>query len=331
MGGVKQSDCEITGKRAGISPLAVGSLLCLAAAMLYASVYVCLRYLSHGDSSTWALCVKESVSVVLVGPWLAWQVWRGRRVFPSGRAMFALVVAGLATQLIANVAQLWAFGVVGLSIAVPVTQGTNLTSAAVMGRVFLGERVSLPALLAIGLLIAAIALLSLGAPHAQSSIATLAEDAANRWKALAGVAAAILAGVVYASLAVTIRRTVTSDTSPTIVLIVITAMGMLSLAPLSWYRCGLAPLLHVSGSDLLVMLASGVMNLVAFAAIIKGIQMTSVVRANLISSSQTAFAALAGMLLFGEVLVTTTLIGLGLCMLGMLAINYPADPPPQAS
>ena len=70
---------------------------------------------------------------------------------------------------------------------------------------------------------------------------------------------------------------------------------------------------------------AGVFNLIGFLAIIHGLQRTTVVHANVVSASQVAMAAVAGMALFHEPPNPWLLLGVGLTIAGILRFDRPAD------
>ena len=308
-----------------LSPSTLGLLFCLGSAVLYAGANICLRHLSASCQPGWAIwivCIKESVSALTVGPWLVYQLVWGLQSRPSRRSVMLLLMAGLATQLGGNVFNFWALGVVGLAVTTPVTQGTNLIASAILGWALLGERVSLRSMAAIAMLILAIVLLSLGAADARHTISTVG-GTSSQWMIALGVGAACLSGAVFSILGTAIRTTVTQATSPAVVVVMITGMGTLTLGPLSAWQLGPATMCSISPACLALAVTAGLLNLAAFAAIIYGLKHTTIVHAYVVSSSQTAFAALAGMLLFGESLSPALLVGVGMIMGGMVIIDRP--------
>jgi drug/metabolite transporter (DMT)-like permease len=297
----------------------------LGSAVLYAGANVCLRHLSASCQPGWAIwivCIKESVSALMVGPWLAYRLICSRQSRPSRRSVLVLFLAGLATQLGGNVFNFWAFGVVGLAVTTPVTQGTNLIASAVLGWALLGERVSLRSMAAIAMLILAIVLLSLGAADACHPLSSV-RGTSSQWMIALGVGAACLSGAVFSILGTAIRTTVTQGTSPAVVVVMITGMGTLTLGPLSVWQLGPATMCSISPTSLALAVTAGLLNLAAFAAIIYGLKYTTIVHAYVVNSSQTAFAALAGMLLFGESLTPALLVGVVMIMAGMAVIDRP--------
>lgn len=269
----------------------------------------------------WVTCMKEVVTVAVIGPWILLRACRGHPVLPPPRLLVALILTGLAVQLAGNLSVQWALGVVGLAVTLSAIFGVMLTAAALFGFVFLGERVAPRAIAAIALLILAVVLLELGAGTAADS---QGQAASSLWIAL-GVAAACLGGLMFATLSTVIRKTVSARVPITTIVFVITGMGVLSLGSLSLWRLGPQTLLHTDPQQMAWMLAAGTFNLVAFLAITKGLQLTTVVHANVLNASQVAMGAVAGIILFHESLNQWMILGVCLTVVGAILIGRPAD------
>jgi drug/metabolite transporter (DMT)-like permease len=232
-------------------------------------------------------------------------------------------LVGLATQLIGNLSQLWAMSVVGLAVTITINIGVNLVTCAVLGRMLLGERVSLQSIAAMLLVMVSVGLLSIGAGPANDALAASAGVSTGPLYVAGAIAVSCLAGAVYGALGVAIRGALLQGAPlPTIVFIV-PFLGLASFGPISLYRQGLTGLLQTSSQDLLLMLAAGVLNLLAFAAIIKGLEIMTVLHVNLINALQVALAALAGFLFFSEPPGLALILGVVLSIAGIVMIDRP--------
>lgn len=294
----------------------------MVSAIAYTAASICMRRLAELQCDpTWAVCNKELVTVIAVGPWLLLCGLRGHKVLPPRRALILLVLVGLTVQLGGNLGFQWALGKVGLALTIPAIFGAMLTASAIMGFALLGERVSRRSAAAIGLLLVSLAVLSLSAGAAGKSVSAFSTPLVIA----AAVGAACLAGALYALLTITIRHTVTGATRISAVVFIITVMGVLSLGPLSVYRLGAQHLLSTPATHLAWMLAAGTFNLIAFLAISKGLELTTVVHANVLNASQVAMAAIAGVMLFNEAHNRWLLFGVVLTIAGIILIDRPAD------
>ena len=106
-------------------------------------------------------------------------------------------------------------------------------------------------------------------------------------------------------------------------LFVVTFMGTLILGPTSVYRLGLPSLLSMPPENYAWLLCGGIFNLVGFAAIGKGFQLTTVVRVNMLNVSQVAMAAVAGIVLFSEPPTPWLLLGVVLTIAGIFLMGGP--------
>ena len=306
------------------SSAALGLLLCALSALFYTAANICMRRLSAlGTDFTWATFNKETVTVVLLGPWLLVEALRGRKILPPRRALVAIVLVGLTLQLVGNQAVQWALGIVGLSVTIPVIFAVVLVAGSLMGWAVLGERVPRRSWIAIGIVIVAIVTLTIGAeqvrdgPNAQQT----AHDQ-SVWLVALAVLGGAAGGTTYSMLTVTIRTTVTGATRCTSLMFLITLMGTLSLGPLSLFRLGPETLLATTAEQFALMMLAGVMNFAGFISITRGLQMTPIVSANVLSASQVAMAAVAGMFLFHEPFTSALMLGVSLTIVGIMLVDH---------
>ena len=309
----------------GLSPVAGGTACCAVSALCYTASNICMRQLADmGAAPSWVACNKELVTVVVIGPWLAYLAFRRRPVFPSRRAVVSLIAVGFGVQLLGNLGVQWALGVVGLAVAVTAISGVMLTTSAVMGRVLLKERVSPRSIAALAILLVGLVFLCIGSWAVGK---TISSDATPTYIAL-GVGASCLAGAIYAMMTVTIRRAVTGTTNPTSIVFIITFIGVISLGPISVYLDYLEkipPLLDTPFEQFCWIGAAGVFNLIGFLAITKGLELTTVVHANVLNASQVAMAAVAGIFWFGEPKSPWLILGVAATIFGIVLIDRPKD------
>ncbi len=300
-----------------------GTLCCIISALFYTAANICLRQLAALEADEMlAVGTKELVAVLLVGPYVLSRAVRGAKVLPPRRTLLILVAAALAVQLGGNLPVQWALGVVGLSITMPAIFGAMLTAAALFGYVFLGERPSRRSVVAIALLIGSVALLNMGADEAYRTL--------SRPLVLLGVGAACLGGVMFAVLSTTVRFTATARIPISTIVLTTTLVGVLSLGSLSIWRLGPQGLIDTRPDQWAWMLAAGACNLAAFLAITKGLQLTTVLNANVLNASQVAMGALAGITLFGESWNPWLLAGVLLTIIGVVLVGQSSQNTPEA-
>ncbi len=302
----------------------------MVSAVAYTMMNICMRQLTVLQCDPlWAVFNRELVTAVAVAPWLLWRVVARRTALPWGRTLVELLAVAVLIQLVGNVGVQWAYGVVGLAVSVPAVFGTCIAGSALLGWACLGERVSRRSQTAIAILFASLILLGIGAETASAPDAVSVSLAAvsGRWLLLFGVGAAGMAGVTYALLNIVIRRAVTQTTLPVAVAFLVTLTGAVTLGPCSLLRHDVSPSLGSPSAQFGLMAGAGLFNLIGFLSLIYGLQRTTVVHANAISTLQVAMAAVAGMLLFGEPPNPWLLGGICLTIAGVLRIDRPAEPP----
>lgn len=322
----------------------LGTACCIGSAICYTAANICLRQLAGWEvHPAWVIAVKEMVTVAVVGPFLLWLMLQGKWTFRDPVVLGVLVATGVGVQLAGNMSVQWAFGVVGLTVSTPTAMGVMLVASGVMGFVWLGERVSRRSALAISLLIVAISLLAVGSWIAEQVKAASTDNATatantdtvedttavaeppSLGRALLGVAAAALAGAMFATLAAAVRFAGARKAPVSVIVFVITGTGVVACGLLSLNRIGVEGMVATPPERLGWMIASGVFNLLGFLLITKGLQLTTLVHANVINASQVALAAVAGMLLFKEPSNGWLVAGILLTVVGIFQIgNDPA-------
>jgi drug/metabolite transporter (DMT)-like permease len=300
-----------------LDPYIFGTLCGLASAVGYTCANAFLRSVDHCDPF-WVSAVKALPTVVAMSPVLVLMKRRGQKVWPGLGLAAAIAVGGLMGQVGGNVCFQWSLDKIGMALAVSLCLGGMILSAALFGRIFLAEPVTPRALAGLGLLLAAIFVLSLGAKDAGESTSTVKTP--PLWIAL-GVAAAAGSGVFYASLNVILRHCFVRGAPLPTTLCIVSSVGILSLGLMSWLRIGHAGMRATQPIDLALMLAAGLCNTIAFVALTKSLQLTSVVHVNALNATQVTLAAIAGVVIFREALSPWLALGIVLTIAGLFLLT----------
>ncbi len=297
----------------------IGLLLGLLSAAGYMLANLGLRGVADAGGAVadvdWAIWVSANkVLPVALAAWtlVGWRALRGMAALPSRRLVLPLIVTGLFMQWGGNVCFQFALSRAGLAVTVPLCFATILMASAVVGRLVLGDRLSFASVLAIGTMIAAIAVLTQGTLAATASMASesvasesvasesVASESSGMWSATLAVAAACLSGIAYGAGGVMIRRCVRGDLSHSATIVVLSTTGVLTLGGTSLLRIGPQQLLATPPDVWLRMLAAGVATALAFFAISGAYQRLTAVKVSLLNASQIAMSAMAGVVLFSE-------------------------------
>jgi DME family drug/metabolite transporter len=297
----------------------------LASAAIYTASNSFLRAVNDCDV-VWVSAVKAMPTVVFMAPWLWLMIRRGEPLFRSWRVVGMVAAAGLGGQLVGNVSFQFALSELGVALTVPLTLGGMIVSASILSRLFLHEPITLRAASALAVLLIAIMVLSLGAEEAGAAVSP---ETAQGPRIVLAVAAGGLCGLAYSILNVVIRYGVVRGMPLPTTLFIVSLTGIVSLGAVSWLRLGIDTILATPSDDLLMMVLAGVCNTVAFLALTRSLQLTSVVYVNALNATQAALAALAGVLLFQEALSSWLLVGVLLTMVGLVILTR-ARPVPAA-
>ncbi|WP_425616948.1 EamA family transporter [Anatilimnocola sp. NA78] len=294
-----------------------GTFCGLFSAVVYTVANGFLRAVSDYDP-IWVSAMKALSTAACLSPWVLFSLRRGEGV-PPVKIWLMIAAASLVGQLGGNISFQFALGQIGLALTVPLSLGGMIVGATFLSRVFLHERVNLTSAIAVGVLLMAIAVLSLGAEEARAMV--LQKVAANPWQLTIGVTTACLSGVAYSVLNVVIRHAVQHGATLPATLMTVSLMGLASLGFLAMQRIGWQGMLHTESLDVALMLAAGVCNALAFVALTRCLQLTSVVYANVLNAAQAALAALAGVLVFREPASVALTAGVGLTILGLVILT----------
>lgn len=273
----------------------------------------------------WSIWVSANKALpVTLAAWavVTWRAMQGLPALPPVRMVLPLILTGLFMQWGGNVGFQFALSRAGLALTVPLTFSTILVSSAIVGRLALADPLSPSTVLAMGVMTAAIVVLTQGTEAAAGAMM----PEANFSSTALAVAAACLAGVAYGSGGVMIRRCVRGELSHSATIMVLSTTGIVTLGGASLLRMGPHQLWATTPVQWLQMLGAGIATAVAFFALSAAYQRVSAVKANLLNASQAAMAALTGVVLFGEPNTGWLHAGTALTILG-LVLSARSDAP----
>jgi BirA family biotin operon repressor/biotin-[acetyl-CoA-carboxylase] ligase len=307
----------------GRDPVLLGTTFGIVSALGYTGTNMALRAVADRpdlDWAAWVSCLKALPAAAVAWLLVGWHVAAGRPGLPPRRLVIPLVATGLAMQFGGNLAFQWSLSVAGLALTVPLCFATLILSGALLGRMYLAEGVTPRSAAAMGLLLAAIVLLSAGAEDAaQASGST---EAPVQWTRITlAVVAAAASGVAYGASGVVIRRMVTQRLSLAATLVLLSTAGFVALGAMCLIRMGPRALLATPPGDFGLMLLAGSLNAAAFFAVSAALKYLAVVHVNLLNASQTAMCAAAGVLMFGETLTGWLVAGIGLTIAGLMLLD----------
>lgn len=301
---------SISGK---ITPLAAGAFFGATSAVLYTAANVALRKCVGVDPFLVA-AVRAAPTVIVLAPILIWMLVRRVPLLTSNRLIARFVLVALIGQFVGNAAFQFALEVIGLAASVPITLGVLIICGATLGRLILGEPVSVTKVIAIIILVAAIVILSI---PGQS---TMPAESTSRLSSIAGAGCAAASGAAYALFGVVMRQTLNGGVTATLTMFISGAVGTVSLWSAAFLRLGMETIATTQADQWWIMIAAGILNFTAFVALSYALKVLPIIAVNLINASQVAMAAIAGVFIFAEPVTQSLVAGVFLTFLGLLIL-----------
>ena len=300
------------------NPLLVGVAFGIVSALGYTAANICLREVAGRCDAVFVSFVRAIPIALGAAVFVAWNTAAGVRIVTSRGQLGRLVATALFMQFAGNVAFQWALGQIGLAITVPLMFGSLIIGSAILGRLFLAERLTARSSLSMFTLIAAIIVLGLASNQGGNSLGN--DPSLTPFLLVGAAAAACSAGLGYASGNVVMRQAMHQGMTLSATLMIVGITGVVSLGALSYCRSGYQFPQPARG-DLLTILAAGVFNAVAFSALGRSLQLLPVLHVNILNASQVAMAAICGMIIFGEPSGLGQFLGIALTLTGLMLMK----------
>ncbi len=317
-------------------------LLGLFAAAAYSIANMALRQLARTDGGTgwdmWVAGTKAFPTFFIAVTLITWRRFHGLHSFAEWSFVWPIAVAAIFNQLGGNLPFQMSLRVIGLAVSVPICFASIICSGAVVGRIVLGDQVSVRSAISMGLMVAAIVFLSSGASSRTSAPVTPADitdeiaqvepnaqptapDLPAGPGVTIGVLLSIISGLCYGITGVYIRKAVRSQMPVAATLFLFSAAGFLILVPGSLLLLPLSEISSTSPEDWATIAIAGTFNAIGFFAITHAMRFLTISRANVINASQNAMCALGAVTLFGEQLSWTATAGICLTIAGLLTLD----------
>ncbi|MFY8058162.1 MAG: EamA family transporter [Planctomycetaceae bacterium] len=317
-------------------------LLGLFAAAAYSIANMALRQLARTDGGTgwdmWVAGTKAFPTFFIAVTLIAWRRFNGLHSFAEWSFVWPIAVAAIFNQLGGNLPFQMSLRVIGLAVSVPICFASIICSGAVVGRIVLGDQVSVRSAISMGLMVAAIVFLSSGASSRSTAPVTPADitdeisqvepriqptalDSSAGPGVAIGVLLSIISGLCYGITGVYIRKAVRSHMPVAATLFLFSSAGFLILVPGSLLLLPLSEISSTSPEDWATIAIAGTFNAIGFFAITHAMRFLTISRANVINASQNAMCAVGAVTLFGEQLSWTATAGICLTITGLLTLD----------
>lgn len=301
-----------------LSP-AAGAFCGFLAAVGYAIANAALREATETDASL-VSAVKPLPTVLVCGPMLLMMAWRGKPPASSYQKLPFLISGSIAGQLVGNLLFQISLGIIGLALSVPLCLSSMIIGGAILGKVILGDGMTRRTLVSIVVLIAASCVLSAGTSGNVTPVD--AQGNTTDWlRMMFGVAAAFVSGIAFAYFSVTMRASLRHGMTVPLTMITSGIVGSLILWPIAVGSIGVAGIAATPSGQWTAMLMAGCCNTIAFFLLSFALRSISVLSVNLLNATQTALAALFGVLWFHEPLTLPLWIGSALTVIGLVILG----------
>jgi drug/metabolite transporter (DMT)-like permease len=286
----------------------------------------------------WVAGTKAFPTFFIAVTLITWRRLNGLHSFAEWSFVWPIALAAIFNQLGGNLPFQMSLRVIGLAVSVPICFASIICSGAVVGRIVLGDQVSIRSAISMGLMVAAIVFLSSGAnsrttstvspaavtedvPQPETIAAPTALDASAGPGVTVGVLLSIVSGLCYGITGVYIRKAVRSHMPVAATLFLFSAAGFLILVPGSLLLLPLAEIHRTSPEDWITIGIAGTFNAIGFFAITHAMRFLTISRANVINASQNAMCAVGAVTLFNEQLSWTAMVGICLTITGLLTLD----------
>ena len=315
-----------------ISSETLGFCFALCSALCYTVSLSSMRGITNFPqvSPDWSLAVKELTCVAIVLPFIITQYIRGKYKFPKLSAFLGLVLAGISCEVVGSRPHLFAYACIGLALASPLIQAAQLIFSSIVGSVWLHERVTKSKLVALGLLIVAVWLLSQTGDGSGSI-------AGSEMKLGIGIFWTLCTAIGYCGQLSIMRRVMRLETPeeaesrksegkestkapcPTsLAMVTITGVGVIACGLIFTFQHGVHAWVEPPAECWRYVLTAGIANTSGFFCQIESIKRLYVLKQALIATAQTATLCLFGVFLFGEPFDLNAALGVGLVMAGVI-------------
>lgn len=313
-----------------LSSESLGFCYALCSALFYTVSLTALRGLTDYDVSPyWSLAVKELVCVLSVCPIIFYLRLRGKYRFPKWNVFWTLVAAGISCEAIGSIQHLNAYAFIGLALASPLIQASQLIFSSIVGSVWLKERVSRSKFVALCLLIVAVFLLSQSGESG--------EIAGRQIRLGLGIFCTLCTALGYCGQLSLMRRVLRSEapdnanknetkaltaedfarTPTSLVMVTITGVGVVVCGILFTMQQGFHAWIEPSAECWKYVITAGFANMFGFFCQIESIRRLYVLKQALVATMQTATLCLLGVVMFGEPFGFITGVGLALVLAGV--------------
>ena len=296
----------------------------IVAALFYTISALCVRQLVEMKSPyALPLFIRESVAAFVALPIVIWGLIR--HTIPTNQWRFWGLLFGVSClmQVLGNITYIWLFDMAGIAIALSCVWTGGLFSAQTFDLVCLKERFNVRTFIGLSIVLAAICCIGIGLGLSSNTLTSLSQYGAGAIALV--ILGGLLVGIMNSSTMASVRVAHKNSVPFWVPILLVPGSGTIVLGTLSWMEHGSGIFTALTYEQFGVALVAGIANLIAFAALVKGLGTTSLAYMNLLNASQVALGALAGILWFKELWNGFIIAGILLTIVAILTAKQKDD------
>ena len=244
------------------------------------------------------LFIRESVATLVALPIVI--VGLIRHTIPANQWRFWGLLFGVSClmQVLGNITYIWLFDMAGIAIALSCVWMGGLFSAQTFDLLCLKERFNVRTFIGLTIVLAAVCCIGIGLGLSDNTLSDLSQFGAGAIALI--ILGGLLVGIMNSSTMASVRVAHNNNVPFWVPILIVPGSGTIVLGILSCMEHSSGILTALTYQQFGVAFLAGAANLIAFAALVKGLGTTSLAYMNLLNASQVALGALAGIFWFME-------------------------------
>ena len=301
-----------------------GFVLGIICALFYSVASIYLRKLTELQSPyALTMFLKESVASLFALPFVLWGMKRGTISLKQWRLWLLMFSIAVVMQVVGNLGTLALFTTAGIAISLSCIWSGGLLAGQLFDLVCIKEKFQTGLFIALLVVILAVICIGVGLGLRTDSggLAGL-----SGWLTLGVVLGGLCIGTINSLDMAAIKYSAQYDVSFWVPILLVPGAGTVVLGAYSFYQYGPGIVSVLSAEQLSCIAIAGFTNLIAFIALVKGLNRCPIAFMNLMNAAQVAIGALAGIFWFNEPTNVYIYTGIGLTIAAIFLANRPAAP-----
>lgn len=301
-----------------------GFFLGIVCAVFYSVASIYLRKLTELDSPyALTMFLKESVASLFALPFVLFGLFRGTVSLKQWRLWVLMFTIAVIMQIFGNLGTLAMFTAAGIAISLSCIWSGGLLAGQLFDLVCIKEKFR--PMLFVALLVVILAVCCIGVGLGLRSETSSAAMRLSFWGTIGIVLSGLIIGTINSLDMAAIKYSAQYQVPFWVPILLVPGAGTVVLGAYCFWLYGGEIASVLSFEQLRCILFAGVTNLIAFCALVKGLDKCPIAFMNLMNAAQIAIGALAGIFWFNEPTNVYIYIGIGLTIVAIFLANRPKE------